>query len=57
MTVGVLSGMTVVMSFPQKRESRIKRFWIPNQVGDDSGVVFGDDKKYSKSKKTFLLLH
>ncbi len=55
--MGVLSGMTVVMSFPQKRESRIKRFWIPNQVGDDSGVVFGDDKKYSKSKKTFLLLH
>jgi len=20
-----------------------KRIWIPNQVGDDSGVVFGDD--------------
>jgi len=25
------------------RESRIKRAWIPNQVGDDIGVVFGDD--------------
>jgi hypothetical protein len=23
------------MSFPRKRESRIKRFWILNQVGDD----------------------
>ena len=35
--------MTEVLSFPRKRESRIKRVWIPNQVGDDSGVVFGDD--------------
>jgi len=41
--------MTVVMSFPRKRESRRylilltlkkkKRIWIPNQVGDDSSVV------------------
>jgi len=31
------------MSFPRKRESRIKRFWIPNQVGDDSGCDFEDD--------------
>ena len=36
-------GMTEVMSFPRKRESRIKRFWIPNQVGDDSGCDFEDD--------------
>ena len=63
----MISGMTVVMSFPRKRESRKyfcysgldtesrrylilltlkkkKRIWIPNQVGDDRGVVFGDDK-------------
>jgi len=46
-------GMTVVLSFPRKRESMIKRAWIPNQVGDDSRVVFvydsggafEDDKK------------
>jgi len=25
-----------------KRKKRSKH-WIPNQVGDDSGVVFGDD--------------
>ena len=25
------------------RESRIKRAWIPNQVGDDSGCAFEDD--------------
>jgi len=45
--------MTVVLSFPRKRESMIKRAWIPNQVGDDSRVVFvydsggafEDDKK------------
>jgi len=40
MTVGWFSRMTVVLSFPRKRESMIKRAWIPNQVGDDSGVVF-----------------
>jgi hypothetical protein len=40
MTVGVLSGKTEVMSFPRKRESMIKRAWIPNQVGDDSGGGF-----------------
>jgi len=38
--VGWFSGMTVVMSFPRKRESMIKRAWIPNQVGDDSGGGF-----------------
>ncbi len=31
-----------LLSFPRKRESRIKRFWIPNQVGDDSGCDFED---------------
>jgi len=35
--------MTEVLSFPRKRESRIKRFWIPNQVGDDNGCDFEDD--------------
>jgi len=25
-----------------------KKYWIPNQVGDDIGVVFGDDS-YSPS--------
>ena len=32
-----------MLSFPRKRESRIIKIWIPNQVGDDIGVVFGDD--------------
>ncbi len=35
--------MTEVLSFPRKRESRIKRVWIPNRVGDDNGSDFGDD--------------
>jgi hypothetical protein len=41
------------MSFPLSRESRIKKVWIPNQVGDDSGVVFGDDKLLLISDKRF----
>ena len=29
------------------------KHWIPNQVGDDIGVVFGDDSYYGSSIKDF----
>jgi len=35
------------------RESRIKKVWIPNQVEDDIGVVFGDEKVLGSSIKDF----
>jgi hypothetical protein len=27
-----------------KEDIKRRKEWIPNQVGDDSGMVFGDDK-------------
>jgi len=35
--------------FSNKKEKE----WIPNQVGDDSGVVFGDDKVLGSSIEDF----
>jgi len=48
-----------VLSFPRKRESRIKRAWIPNQVGDDKLLLIPDkgfrgwQKKTEKEKNGF----
>jgi len=30
-----------------------RKHWIPNQVGDDIGVVFGDDSYYGSPIKDF----
>jgi hypothetical protein len=40
----VISRMTEVLSFPRKRESRIKRVWIPSQAGNDNACDFEDDR-------------
>jgi hypothetical protein len=28
----------------ENNKEKERKHWIPNQVGDDSGMVFGDDK-------------
>jgi len=35
----LISGITE----NENNEEKERKHWIPNQVGDDSGVVFGDD--------------
>jgi len=32
---------------------KVKKAWIPNQVGDDNGMVFGDDSYCGSSIKDF----
>jgi hypothetical protein len=54
----VISRMTEVLSFPRKRESRIKRVWIPSQAENDSYLgfpidTFGNDSYYGSSIKDF----
>jgi len=34
----LISGIT-----ENENNKKERKHWIPNQVGDDSGVVFGDD--------------
>jgi len=35
----LISGITE----NENNKEKERKHWIPNQVGDDSGVVFGDD--------------
>jgi len=38
------------LSFPQKRESRKKKNWIPHQQGNDQKIEVKEDRGYIKNK-------
>ena len=45
----LISGITE----NENNKEKERKHWIPNQVGDDSGVVFGDDIYFRSSIKDF----